>query len=351
MEKAVIASLLLVALLLSQNSVSVSAGAVVGDVSPAALSSKNLIQESTYGPYVVRIYRDDDQYSSLLRITRDGAEVYQLVSGTIRVGPFYKSNKEQVALLKMGRDITGDSQPNLVIADYSGGAHCCLSYHVFSIGEEFKQLGILDAENSDLARFVDLDDDGVLEFATNDWTFEYWNAPFVCSPAPRVYLAYRGREYQVALDFMRQPPPSPAEEAELIKKIRTDPTWRRTSKEQPAGDSDTAKGTRKNTLDALMSILPERVKRSKIETLLRRWGHLEKYEGIGWTNGKVTVPPKVWDHMLNLIYTGHPDLAWQFLERCWPDGKGGMAAFVADFMAALSESSYWPQVRKLLKHP
>jgi len=346
MKKATVAALLLVAFLVCPS----PSGADDKD-SSEALHPRHLVQMASYGPYVVRIYRDEEQHIDLLRITKDGAETHLHVSGIIRIGPFYEENKEQAALLKVGRDITGDGQPNLVIADYSGGAHCCLSYYVFSVGKEFKLIDVLNAEDSDLARFIDVDGDGVLEFAMNDWTFEYWNVPFASSPAPRVYLAYRGEGYRIALDLMRQPSPSPESETKLINKIRADPTWNHTPKIGKTTSAETVLAPNKATVDALMSLVPKGVKRSQVVTLLRRWDRLETYDADGWTNGALTVPPEVWSHMLHHIYTGHADLAWNFLERCWPDGKGGMATFLADFMTVLSTSPYWPEIEKTLEHP
>ena len=53
------------------------------------------------------------------------------------------------ALVKMGMDITGDGQPDLVISEWLGGANCCLMFHIFEIGPTFRKLGTIDAEFGD----------------------------------------------------------------------------------------------------------------------------------------------------------------------------------------------------------
>jgi len=56
--------------------------------------------------------------------------------------------------------------------------------------------------------------------------------------------------------------------------------------------------------------------------------------------------PPFWGRMLDLIYTGHEDLAWKYFDEVWPPSKLGQALFVRDFKKQLSESRYWSQRAK-----
>ena len=47
-----------------------------------------------------------------------------------------------------------------------------------------------------------------------------------------------------------------------------------------------------------------------------------------------------WSEMLELIYSGHEDLAWQYFELVWPNKKRGKEKFTTDFKEALAESYY-----------
>ena len=55
-----------------------------------------------------------------------------------------------------------------------------------------------------------------------------------------------------------------------------------------------------------------------------------------------------WGDMLDLIYTGHEDLAWQYFDMVWPAKKAGKGKFLADFKEQLSKSAYgdWKKMPK-----
>jgi hypothetical protein len=51
-----------------------------------------------------------------------------------------------------------------------------------------------------------------------------------------------------------------------------------------------------------------------------------------------------WGDMLDLIYTGHEDLAWQFLDLVWSPQKQGKERFIRDFKNQLLQSQYWQMI-------
>jgi hypothetical protein len=51
--------------------------------------------------------------------------------------------------------------------------------------------------------------------------------------------------------------------------------------------------------------------------------------------------------MLDLIYSGHADDAWKFLDDAWPSKVQGKDAFARDFRAQLAKSKYWPTVEAM----
>ena len=52
-----------------------------------------------------------------------------------------------------------------------------------------------------------------------------------------------------------------------------------------------------------------------------------------------------WGEMLDLIYTGHEDLAWQYFEMVWPAKKPGKDKFLADFKEQLALTAYGERKR------
>jgi len=90
---------------------------------------------------------------------------------------------------RSGQDINRDSVPELIVSQYTGGAHCCSSTTVYSVSTELKRLLDIDSGNC-RGEFEDLDKDGTMEFVTCDdgWAYEYCS--FADSPMPKVVFAY-----------------------------------------------------------------------------------------------------------------------------------------------------------------
>ena len=94
-----------------------------------------------------------------------------------------------------GQDITGDGNPDLVVERYSGGASCCVSYVLLSLGEELTSTS-LPLDSSTQATFRDLDADGILEVIGTDDSFRCVLCCCANSPLPTVVLRYdRERGY------------------------------------------------------------------------------------------------------------------------------------------------------------
>ncbi len=250
-----------------------------------------LEEEEQFGQYAVRIYRDPDTWQSALEVLRNGRRVYGRTGGSFRIGVEIGVGDSTNPLTTMGRDITGDGIPNLVATEWTGGAHCCLVHYIFEIGDEFRLLAVIDARDSEITRFEDLNGDSSLEIFLYDWTFAYWKYSFAYSPGATVILQYRHGAYRPAADLMYKPPPSAQE-------LR------------------------------------------KEATLVR--GHER------WTDG--WPPSSMWSYMLDLMYSGHADLALHFFDMAWPPEVPGKADFLHDFETQLANSPYWPEIQALSVH-
>jgi hypothetical protein len=94
-----------------------------------------------------------------------------------------------------GKDINGDGQPDAVLEEFSGGAHCCWEYSIISLGQ---RPGLIrDFKNRAPASFEDLKGDGRIEILVRDGGFDDFDGvahPF--SPFPLLILRLRGHEFQ-----------------------------------------------------------------------------------------------------------------------------------------------------------
>ena len=199
--------------------------------------------------------------------------------------------KRSAALVGSTPDKTGDGNPDVEVGYFSGGAHCCFVTFFFELGVSVKVLPSFFTHNAELLA-IGKNPKGGLRFETFDDTFAYWLTSYADSPMPRVVLEFQKGVLRPNFDLMKKPAPS-------IAKLR-----------------DKA-----------------RAKRAKL--------NLEPYRGA---KNQSELEEVFWDEMLDLIYTGHEELAWQYLDLVWPGQKKGKALFIKDFKDTLSGSPFWKMI-------
>lgn len=259
-----------------------------GDSASGLNPSQPMAVQQAIGAYAVRIIpAADGRESSGFEIFRRGKKVYEASGDHFHIGPPYED--ESVPQIRPGSNLTGNGIPDLVVKEWTGGAHCCYRLHVFELGERFRFIQTIEAEHSDLAWFENLDEDPALELAMNDWSFAYWRTSFATSPAPRVVLKYRDGRYRVAPELMRRSPPSPESFREMAREIRSEPEW--AERKRP--------------------------------------------------------PVILWRNMLDLLYTGNAREAWSLLDLAWPAECAGKERFQAEFKEQLANSRYWRELTNL----
>lgn len=260
---------------------------------------RTLVDEHVFGDYRVRLYDVwEDPAATEFRamsfeILRGDQRVFSDEGWRLRVcgtNATPDSEAADAGLPPIGTDITGDGQPDLVIYDYSGGAHCCSSFYLFEIGAAFRHIQTLDAAHSEGITFVNLDADPALEIAMLDWSYAYRWSCFACSPVAEVLLKYDGVIYTAAESLMRLPPPTPEELHALADEVRRLDNW----------------------------------------------------------SPDIPIPtPAMIGHMLSLVYSGNRFYAWVLMEMVWPDGGAAKETFADEFETALAESPYADAIARL----
>ena len=224
--------------------------------------------EHTVGAWTVRLIADTAAGEKIAEVQRAGHRATAVRAASVR-------------LELVGRDITGDHIPDVVIEAFTGGAHCCTQALVLGLGpDSLLDYGLIDGADGDI-EFEDIDGDGIMEVRVGDWRFAYWrDYPFVETEVPEVVLKFQRGAYRPDCELMRDDPPD------------------------------------------------ERTLRQRARAL-----------STGWVGGDP--PPGLYGYAVDLVYQGHADLAWRFLDLAWPAQIPGKAEFVADLRDRLNGSPCW----------
>ncbi len=100
-----------------------------------APSANQYFREFTYQDYLFRLYDYTEMsegkpllIEQTLVVSKSGQEVFRETGYR-----WYIANE----VPKLGVDITGTGQPNAVLSEYSGGAHCCTTNYIFELADPF----------------------------------------------------------------------------------------------------------------------------------------------------------------------------------------------------------------------
>lgn len=254
------------------------------DSSEIIISEGTLVDEQIFGEYSYCHYVGPPYDFDIFQIYKKEELVFQSEVGYA----FWLSKEDE--LCSPGDDITGDGIPNLIVMESTGGNSFPLSCYVFSLGDQFRLIQCLPE-----GEFVDIKQDGKLDCIGYQMGFTFWHASHAGSPAPQLVYEYCGYDYLLAPALMYQPLP----EEEVINQT--------------------------------------------IEEVKRRCAKVKKskWDAHCWHNEEVYLDSSVWSYMLDLMFSGHPDEAYDFLDRVWPEGEKGKSSFIYDFEKPLNRT-IWP---------
>ena len=255
------------------------------------ISEGRLVDEQFFGQYTYWNYIGPPYDFEIFQIYKKEELVYQS-----KVGYAFWLRRED-ELCSPGDDVTGDGIPNLIVMESTGGNSFPFSCYVFSLGDQFSLIQHLPE-----GKFVDINQDGKLECIAYQPGFTFWHASHAGSPAPKLVYEYCGYDYLLAPALMYQPLPGEEEMNQTIEEVK-----RRCAK----------------------------VKKEK-------WG-----DDHCWHNEEVYLDSSVWRYMLDLMFSGHPDEAYDFLDRVWPEGGKDKSNFIYDFEKRLNRYTIWPALASL----
>ena len=244
------------------------------------------LEKKKYGPYRTSLLQDFQNGLGKIVIQKGRVKVFEEseIDNHYYFGNHFEPNSDESVDIFSGRDITGNGRTNLVISNWTGGAHCCHFLHIFELDKNLKKLVTIEALSSSI-RLVDLDHDGYPEIEFWDGAIDEQFACFAGSPGGRVVLKFRKDHYEVATQLMKKPMPT-------LKKIN-------------------------------------RLK----QDLVRAFEEEESPD----------LPYPFLEALMELSYSGHFKLALQLADETWPANKPGLVKFKNEFSQALQSSRYWKE--------
>lgn len=264
-----------------------------------ACSGKNLKSSVSVEGYVFASYANDDD-GACLQVTSNHRIIFRRTLDNPVGYALGQSADAQfkIPAIKNGTDVTERGNPDMIASFSTGGAHCCGFHYVFELKPRFRLLATLSDRDDDLAHFEDSHTDGHYYYITADWTFAYWYGSFAGSPNHEVILRWQddgsGGGFHLAMDKMYRPAPSEKEWNSALSQLRDD----------------------------------------------------LKLEANNMVN---FLPQDLWQEILDLLYTGHSDLAWKFLAEVGRKAQQNPYPDLADFCSTLKTSPYWSELEPTLK--
>jgi hypothetical protein len=206
--------------------------------------------------YEIVISFDADRSFKQLDIRRHGqiewrSSLYSDEPGDTHIMLPARSGTEPL-LTELDQDLTLDGIPNVVVREYTGGAHCCTEDHILSLNSD----GLIGYQGIDFGHasyvgqhYVPGERGSQLDIMTDDWTFAYWKMSFAESPAPVVRLRLRGSEQcgRLSWTFANS---KQSVSVEQLQELRADARKRNTMPGGPIG-TVALPGLLSNTLDLI----------------------------------------------------------------------------------------------------
>ena len=254
----------------------------------------------TVNGYQVKIVNEaKDDGKTFLVIQKAGKLKAVMLSEKEITGGFYFSDdpsqtdganaRRSAELMRTTPDKTGDGTPDVAVEYYTGGAHCCFEITFFELGANVRQLPTIGADN-DRMTAISKKPGGGLRFQIAEQAFAYWNINFAQSPMPIVIYEFDKSDRLVPrFDLMKKPAPT-------LTKLKRDAA----------------------AMKATINLNPY----TSPEDNFNDWNE------------------PFWSEMLDLIYSGHEDMAWQYFDLVWPTKKRGKEKFRSDFKEQLALATY-----------
>jgi len=256
-------------------------------------------QTTSFKDYQIRLFAQPDCEAEPesrvagLRILKAGKQVYIETGYSFALGyPLEQDQPPDSVRPAVGMDFSGESLPELLISEWSGGAHCCYTFHLFRLGDGFSKLQDIPLLDADESSFVRRPNVKGLVLASFDFSaFAYFPKDFANSPAGRVFLSFQDGKFRPDASLMKADAPTQAEIAKCAALFKPSRDW------------------------------------------------------------KTSQPMGMWHYATDLIYTGSEADAWSFLGAAWGGSAMDKKKYLDEYRSRLKNSVYYPELESLQKAP
>ncbi|WP_455389465.1 hypothetical protein [Petrachloros mirabilis] len=240
---------------------------------------------SNWDRYSVRTYRTDSGFAYFEVLL--GPEE-RLGQPCVPRRIYSSSGEERFSVESFGWSSTENGVPNLIVSQYLGGAHGNSRYLPLELHDSVvRQFDVVDGL---AAEVQDVNHDGMPEITGVDGAYGYFlGGCYADSPFPQVVLSFDKAQAKFVLDRkLMSKPPLPQDRLEQLSlKYKSDPRWSEESRP----------------------------------------------------------PSDLFVTMLNLIYTGNEEQAWELFHASWPDGSAvSREEYREDVKGELSHSHFYPAI-------
>ncbi len=258
---------------------------------PSTVQADDALRSWTFGSDVVAIERipgNDSFDQDLLTVRRSGRLVHAEIAPHIGFTTSPDGEADTPKLVA----ITSESEQDLVVEAFSGGAHCCFSIQIVTLAATLHVSPSLDLRDAGAALFA-LPGGKRFGLRSADESFAYRWASFASSPAPDILLRYDiDKGFAMAIDLMRKPAMTADELRQAAAKMRADKAAWAAEKDSPAAEY-------------LRSVT-------------------------------------------DMIYSGNLNDALAYARAAWPEGRPGRKDFTDDLtQCALPSSPWWNAIAEL----
>jgi hypothetical protein len=128
----------------------------------AAQDVKSLLEAQGLEIGDTKTFQDVEAFVARVKGAKDPAAAQERIVVISAGKKAWESTDKDVApasrieIKSIGRDLNGDGHPDLLFSAFSGGAHCCLTYYVYSLKPKFARIATFASGNSGATGFIDI---------------------------------------------------------------------------------------------------------------------------------------------------------------------------------------------------